>query len=362
MQIYLVGGAVRDQLLGMPIKERDWVVVGATPAEMIALGYRAVGKDFPVFLHPTTNEEYALARTERKVGKGYKGFTFHADPSVSLTEDLVRRDLTINAIAQDANGNLIDPYNGKLDIEQQTLRHVSPAFSEDPVRILRLARFAAKFPDFTIHTNTLRLMQQMVENGEVDALVPERVWQELHKALHSKNPCLFFKTLEEGNALGTLFPEISSTGDGMEALRQAIIAKKPPTVQLACLLHDVGEKNVRKLVQRYRIPKQFSDIAILTSRYFSTYNTLTHAPAALLGFILNADAIRRPARFNLLLEALIICAKDSTRKNASLISNSIHAIKSINLDTLKAQNLAGKKFADGIKQLRLTAIAKLIEK
>ncbi|WP_374212365.1 hypothetical protein [Thiothrix subterranea] len=210
MTIYLVGGAVRDQLLGLPLKDRDWVVTGATPAVMLQQGFKPVGSDFPVFLHPQTSEEYALARTERKTAKGYHGFQFHAATDVTLEQDLARRDLTINAMAQDASGKLIDPYGGQADLQQRLLRHVSAAFSEDPVRILRVARFAARFASlgFQVASDTQHLMQQMVAVGEVDALVPERVWQETLKALSEPTPARFFEVLRDCGALAVLFPEV----------------------------------------------------------------------------------------------------------------------------------------------------------
>jgi tRNA nucleotidyltransferase (CCA-adding enzyme) len=208
MKIYTVGGAVRDALLGRPVVDRDYIVVGATPAEMVALGYRQVGQDFPVFLHPRTHEEYALARTERKSGHGYKGFTVYAAPEVTLEEDLCRRDLTINAMAEDESGNLIDPYGGQADLQARLFRHVSPAFAEDPVRILRVARFAARFTDFSVAPDTLALMRRIVEEGEVDSLVPERVWQEIARGLMEEMPSRMFRVLRECGALARLFPEI----------------------------------------------------------------------------------------------------------------------------------------------------------
>ena len=212
MQVYLVGGAVRDEQLGLPVKERDWCVVGATPDEMRDLGYRQVGKDFPVFLHPDSNEEYALARTERKTGAGYHGFEFHADPGVTIEQDLERRDLTINAIARDADGNIVDPYGGVRDIEDRVLRHVSDAFLEDPVRVLRVARFAARFAalGFTVADETLALMRSMVEDGEVDALVQDRVWKETERALVGANSRVYFETLRACGALRVLFPELDA--------------------------------------------------------------------------------------------------------------------------------------------------------
>ena len=210
LRVYLVGGAVRDKLLGLPVTERDWVVVGASPEEMLRRGFKAVGKDFPVFLHPRTKEEYALARTERKTGPGYRGFAFHAAPDVTLEQDLARRDLTINAIAETTDGELVDPFGGKRDLEQRLLRHVSPAFAEDPVRILRLARFAARYHrlGFKVAPETMALCQRMVAAGEVDALVPERVWQELAKALMEPSPEVFITVLRECGALARLMPEV----------------------------------------------------------------------------------------------------------------------------------------------------------
>ena len=210
MKLYVVGGAVRDALLGLPASDRDWVAVGATPEQLLAAGYKPVGKDFPVFLHPQTGEEVALARTERKSGPGYRGFSVHATPGVTLDEDLARRDLTINAIAQDADGSLIDPFNGAADLQARVLRHVSSAFVEDPVRLLRVARFAARFPDFTLAPETLALLQRMVDEGEVDSLVSERVWQELSRGLMAPKPSRMFELLRECGALRRLLPEVAA--------------------------------------------------------------------------------------------------------------------------------------------------------
>ncbi|HHJ80914.1 MAG TPA: multifunctional CCA addition/repair protein, partial [Candidatus Tenderia electrophaga] len=264
MQIYQVGGAVRDKLLGLPVKDHDWVVVGATPDEMRQQGYRQVGKDFPVFLHPQTHEEYALARTERKTGPGYTGFTFHAAVDVSLEEDLIRRDLTINAIAMAEDGSITDPFNGQRDLQQKVLRHVSPAFSEDPVRILRIARFYARFAPlgFTIADETLSLMQTMVSHGEVDTLVAERVWQESQRALGEQQPRAFFETLRHCGALARIFPELDAlfgvpqtekhhpeidTGiHTLMVLEQACLLSTEPRVRFAALLHDLGKGNTPK--------------------------------------------------------------------------------------------------------------------
>ena len=259
MKTYLVGGAVRDELLGYPYKERDWVVVGATVDEMLAAGFQQVGKDFPVFLHPETKEEYALARTERKTAAGYKGFDVHASPDVTLEEDLVRRDLTINAIAKDEHGEVIDPYHGVGDIEERLLRHVSSAFSEDPVRILRIARFLARYAHlgFSIADETMQLMRTMVDNGEVDALVPERVWQEMHKALTERTPSRFIEVLRECGALARILPELDAlfgvpqpeehhpeidTGiHTLLVLQQACKLSDDADVRFAALMHDLGK-------------------------------------------------------------------------------------------------------------------------
>lgn len=304
MEIYLVGGYVRDQLLGLETKDRDWVVVGAVPEEMLKQDYRQVGKDFPVFLHPQTNEEYALARTERKTAAGYSGFSFHASADVTLEEDLIRRDLTINAIAQADNGELIDPFNGQADIKARILRHVSPAFIEDPVRILRIARFAARFANlnFTIADETKKLMSEMVSNGEVDALVPERVWQETMRALSENAPARYFEVLRDCGALKKLFPEIDrlwgvpqpekhhpeiDTGiHTMMVLTQAAILSDDPKVRFAALVHDLGKGTtpesqwpkhidhessgvplVEALCDRYRIPNDYRELAIIVTKY-----------------------------------------------------------------------------------------------
>ena len=256
-QVYCVGGAVRDELLGFPVKDQDWVVVGATPEQMVALGYQPVGKDFPVFLHPQTHEEYALARTERKTARGYKGFQVYASPEVTLEQDLARRDLTINAIAKDTDGQLIDPHNGQQDLKSKVFRHVSDAFVEDPVRILRLARFAARFADFTVADETMALMQEMVQNGEVDALVPERVWQELARGLMEPKPSRMFVVLRECGALKVLLPELDrlfgvpqpaqhhpevDTGvHVMMVVDYAAAQKYSLPVRFSALTHDLGK-------------------------------------------------------------------------------------------------------------------------
>ncbi len=346
MKIYLVGGAVRDQLLGLPVNEHDWLVVGATPAEMLAQGYTPVGKDFPVFLHPETKDEYALARTERKSGHGYQGFAFHAAPDVSIEEDLLRRDLTVNAMAMDENGNLIDPYGGQKDLQQRLLRHVSQAFMEDPVRVLRVARFAARFAaqGFRVADETNALMLKMVDSGELDYLVPERIWAETYKALVTEWPSRFFETLRECGALQLLFPEIErlygvpqparhhpeiDTGvHTMMVVEQAARLSSEPRVRFAALLHDLGkgltdsnqwprhhghEKSgvrlVKQLCERLRVPGDFRELAVLVAEYHGHYRRVTdELRADTISRTLNAlDAYRRPERFK---EFLLACEAD----------------------------------------------------
>ncbi len=343
MKTYLVGGAVRDKLLDLPIKDKDWVVTGATPELMNELNYIAVGKDFPVFLHPQTNEEYALARTERKTAAGYHGFQFHADPDVTLEEDIKRRDLTINALAEDEDGNIIDFVNGQKDLKNRVLRHVSPAFAEDPVRILRIARFAARFSHlgFTVADETMVLMRNMVEAGEVDALVAERVWQETFKALNEPAPDVFIETLRECGALAVLFPEIDrlfgvpqpeehhpeiDTGvHTMMVLQQACLLSEDPLVRFAALTHDLGKGTtpkdilphhydheergvnlVKELCDRFKVPNQYKELAIITSRYHThVHRAFEVKPKTLLKVLNATDAFRKPERFSQFITACI---------------------------------------------------------
>jgi len=301
MKTYCVGGAIRDELLGLPVKDRDWVVVGATPEALLAQGYRPVGKDFPVFLHPLTHEEYALARTERKTAPGYAGFVFHTDPAVTLEEDLARRDLTINAMARGEDGVLRDPYGGQADLQARIFRHVSPAFAEDPVRILRMARFAARFADFRVAPETLQLMQAMVTAGEVDALVPERVWQELARGLMEARPSRMIEVLRDCCALARILPEldrlfgipqparyhpeIDTGAHQLLVLDEAAATGQPLAVRLACLFHDLGkgltpahilphhygheaasETLARDVCDRLKCPADCRDLAVMTAR------------------------------------------------------------------------------------------------
>ncbi|MDR1995512.1 multifunctional CCA addition/repair protein [Azonexus sp.] len=341
MQIYVVGGAVRDELLGRPSADCDHVVVGATPEDLLARGFRPVGKDFPVFIDPQSGEEYALARTERKSGRGYHGFTFHAAPDVTLTEDLARRDLTINAMARDEAGQLIDPYDGRRDLTDRVLRHVGPAFAEDPVRLLRLARFAARFADFTVAPETLELMRGMVANGEVDHLVAERVWQELAKGLMETEPVRMFEVLRECGALARLLPEVEAlfgvpqradyhpeidTGSHtMMVVAQSARRGYALPVRFAALTHDLGkaltpadilprhigheERSVRlveQLAARLRVPADCRELALLMAHHHGNIHRAGDLRAAtIVGLLEKCDALRRPQRFEQLLQACL---------------------------------------------------------
>jgi tRNA nucleotidyltransferase (CCA-adding enzyme) len=323
MQVYLVGGAVRDALLGLDNADRDWVVTGATPEEMLAQGYQQVGKDFPVFLHPQTREEYALARTERKSGAGHKGFVVSAHPAVTLEDDLLRRDLTINAIARDSNGTLVDPFGGQRDIETRVLRHVSPAFAEDPLRVLRVARFAARFASrgFTIAPETLLLMQRMTQSGELSHLPAERLWKEMETALQEESPAVFVEVLDQCGALQKLLPELylafTNQGirrDTLAALRTAARNSPDPVVRFAVLLHVIEPPSVEAICARLRVPRDFLGIARLVSRYRSQCDSLLHAsPEAVLDLLEALDAFRRPVQVELFLlscEAVACTASD----------------------------------------------------
>ncbi len=298
MRIYLVGGAVRDQLLGLPISERDWVVVGSSPRQLLDLGYQTVGRDFPVFLHPETGEEYALARTERKTGVGYHGFSFHYDPKVTLEEDLLRRDLTINAMARSAEGKLIDPYGGRRDLERRVLRHVSPAFDEDPLRALRAARFAARFHElgFRIAKETSERMRAIAESGELDALTPERVFQELRRALMEPNPETFVSALAKCGAWQTVFPLLSDPVTVARTLRAAAQAKISPTARFACL--SWHSRDVEAWCDAIRAPRALAKAGALLRRLFPVWADLDpEDPAAVLALLESLDATRRPEQF-----------------------------------------------------------------
>jgi tRNA nucleotidyltransferase (CCA-adding enzyme) len=338
VKIYAVGGAVRDDMLGLPVKDRDYVVVGATPEEMVRLGYRPVGRDFPVFLHPETHEEYALARTERKSGRGYRGFQVHAAPDVTLEDDLARRDLTINAMARVADGTLIDPFNGAADIAARTLRHVGPAFVEDPVRVLRVARFSARF-GFDVAPETMALMRRMVDEGEVDHLVAERVWQEISAGLMSARPRRMFEALRECGALERILPEVDrlfgvpqpaqhhpeiDTGDHvLRVLDCAAGRDEPLDVRFAVLVHDLGKGTtppeqwprhiahesrsvplIEALCERLRVPAPCRELALIVARvHTNVHRALELKAATLLKLLEQSDYFRRPERLELVLRA-----------------------------------------------------------
>lgn len=367
MKIYLVGGAVRDKLLGLPVKERDWVVGGATVNDMLKLGYRQVGKEFPVFLHPKTNEEYALARMERKVEPGYKGFTFDTSPTVTLEEDLIRRDLTINAMAEDSDGNLIDPYHGKDDLEAKILRHVSPAFAEDPVRILRVGRFLARYAHIGFHVapETMKLMQQMVTKGEVDALVAERVWKELERALSEKNPEKFFAVLDESGALPKLFPHLSTKSSGMAALIQAATFTDNTIVRFATLLHDAPEpkENINGICNRYRVPNAYRELAKLTAMHYEKALQAKKLSAdELLQLFSALDIFRREDRFKDFIMACTAIAHTRKAKfDPKWLIDCAAVAKDVDVQALLAQSLEGNELATRLKEKRRKQIEKWIE-
>ncbi len=406
MEIYLVGGAVRDSLLGLPVRERDYVVVGAIPADietMLAQGYSQVGKDFPVFLHPRTKEEYALARTERKSAPGYHGFVVHAAPDVTLEDDLARRDLTINAIAQAADGTLIDPYGGTRDLQARLLRHVSPAFVEDPVRLLRVARFAARFASlgFRVANETLDLMRRMVENGEVDALVPERVWQEIVKALATDHPARFFEVLRETGALARLLPELDAlfgvpqpaqhhpeidTGvHSLMVLQQAVRLGADTPTRLAALLHDLGKgvtppelwphhygherrgaHLVERMAERLRMPAHDRDLAIMTARWHThAHKAFELRPSTLLKLLEGLDALRRPERFA---QFLLACEADARGRGgfeerpypqADYLCQALATTKAVAVQPLLERGLRGEALGQALAQERTRALKRL---
>ena len=362
MKIYLVGGAVRDKLLGLPIKERDWVVEHATVDEMLALGFRQVGKEFPVFLHPKTSEEYALARMERKVKPGYQGFTFDTSPAVSLNEDLIRRDLTINAMAETEEGSLVDPYGGQNDLRAKILRHVSPAFTEDPVRILRVGRFYARYAQmgFTLAPETIALMQQMVQAGEVNALVAERVWKELERALGEKNPEKFFETLDRCGALPILFPGLDMTNHGINALMAAAQLSDQSAVRFAALLYALpdGKQAIVDLCNRYRVPNYFRELAALTAMHWEqALNAKQLSAEALLKLFNTLDIYRREPRLQDFLRACHAIANANHQSfDIDWLNAAAHAAKSVPVQPLIARGLQGQALADEIMQKRLEKI------
>jgi tRNA nucleotidyltransferase (CCA-adding enzyme) len=357
MQAFVVGGAVRDELLGLPVKDHDWVVVGATPEQMVAQGFRPVGKDFPVFLHPETQEEYALARTERKTAPGYHGFVFHTSPDVKLEDDLIRRDLTINAMARAEDGSIVDPYGGKQDLQDRVFRHVSDAFAEDPVRILRLARFAARFPDFRVAESTNALMRRMVEEGEVDALVAERVWQELSRGLMEQTPSRMFAVLRDCGALARILPELDADAQLMQLVDYAAERGVELPVRFAVLMHGLG-KEIGDLSKRLRVPIDCRDLAVMTAREQST---VSRAPAldaeAIVTLFERSDAFRKPERFAQMLLA-IECASPGHETHAPRLLKALDAARAVNAGEIAGrfvENKAGIPAA--VHAARVAAVA-----
>jgi tRNA nucleotidyltransferase (CCA-adding enzyme) len=405
MEVYLVGGAVRDRLLGRPVHERDWVVVGARPEELERDGFVPVGREFPVFLHPQTHEEYALARVERKVGPGYRGFTTQFAPDVTLEEDLKRRDLTINAMAETPSGEIIDPYGGRRDLEARLLRHVSEAFTEDPVRILRVARFAARYADlgFRVAEDTLELMKRMTESGEVDALVPERVWQETERALGETRPDVFFETLRKCGALSRIFPEIAAlhgipqpprwhpeidTGvHVMLVVRYAARIGAPTSVRFAALMHDLGKALtppekwpshrgheeagvplIEELCDRLRVPNGYRELAVITARHHAMLHRAAELrPATLLKLLETVDAFRRPERFR---ELLLACESDARGRaglenqpypQSEYLLRARDAAAAVTLSEEERRELKGPFLGERLREKRLAAVTALKE-
>lgn len=406
MEIYLVGGAVRDKLLGLEVTDRDYVVVGATPEEMTAQGFKPVGADFPVFLHPETKEQYALARSERKKGRGYKGFTVYAAPDVTLEDDLRRRDLTINAMAESQDGTLVDPFGGAQDLRNRSLRHVSPAFAEDPVRILRVARFAARYADrgFKVALTTVELMREMVTLGEVDYLVPERVWAETERALSEQQPARYFEILRECDALARLFPEIDTlfgvpqppdhhpevdTGvHSLMVLTQASRLSPDARVRFAALVHDVGKGQtppaewphhrgheeggvelIKAFCERLRVPNDYRDLAILVARYHpNCHRAAELRPGTILKTLEAIDAFRRSERVELF---VLACEadfrgrtgyEDKPYPEADILRRAFDAAQNVDTTSIAAANkdLSGDALGKRIRQARIAAIKKVL--
>ncbi len=400
MEVYLVGGAVRDEQLGLPVKERDWCVVGATPDDLLSEGYRQVGKDFPVFLHPETNEEYALARTERKIGAGYHGFEFQTSPDVTLEQDLSRRDLTINAMAMDADGKLIDPFDGRADLEKRLLRHVSAAFAEDPVRILRAAKFRARFSElgFEVSGDTLKLMADMVSSGEADALQADRVWAETEAALSGPNPQLYFQALRDCGALAVIFPEIDALFGvpqppkwhpeidcglhTMMVLEQAAKLSEDVDVRFAALVHDLGKATTRQsdlpghpgherrsvkllhgMSDRLPVPRACRELGALVAEYHGhCHRAFDLKPTTILKVLHKVDAFRRPERFR---KFLLACEADARGRagledreypQADYFERAWHEASEVTADQVTDTEASGAEIGAEIDKMRLKAI------
>jgi tRNA nucleotidyltransferase (CCA-adding enzyme) len=358
METYLVGGAVRDELLGLPVIDRDWVVVGSNEEAMLNEGYERVGKDFPVFLHPISKEEYALARTERKTAAGHQGFECDASDSVTLEEDLMRRDLTINAIAKSANGDLIDPQKGTLDIQLKILRHVSPAFCEDPLRILRIARFFARFEDFAVAQETIALLRQMINEEQLDELAVERIWVEVTKALETHHPARFFQLLRELGAHDKLWPVIPNSGiDRLTGLTSKITE---PELRFAGLCSQSGH-GLRDHLKRMKVPNRFADLALAANKHMDHLLLENPSPESILKLLMNLDALRRPQRFHDLLR-LAQSIKSLTALQPLFDWNRhFQVVQGIGSD-LVDPNLKGKDFGDALSRLRLEALKALKSK
>jgi tRNA nucleotidyltransferase (CCA-adding enzyme) len=354
VKAYVVGGAVRDELLGLPVQDRDYVVVGATPEEMAAQGFKPVGKDFPVFLHPDSKEEYALARTERKSGRGYKGFTVHAAPDVTLEEDLRRRDLTINAMAKAPDGTLIDPFGGKRDLQAGVLRHVSEAFAEDPVRILRVARFAARL-GFKVADETMTLMKRMVAEGEADYLVPERVWQEFARGLAEPHPELMFEVLGRSGLAAKLLGGVKPI---REILARAARAGAPVPVRFAVMAWPHAEAEVAALCERLKVPNEVRDLALLACRHrIALRGAALASPAALLELLKRTDAFRRPERFEELLQAARLAALDVDTQR---LTRALAAAAAVDAGAIAAQAGSASEIPRLIDQARERAISQAV--
>ena len=361
MKIYAVGGAVRDELLGLPVSDRDYVVVGATPAQMVSLGYKPVGRDFPVFLHPETHEEYALARTERKTARGYHGFDFHAAPDITLEQDLARRDLTVNAIARDESGNIVDPFGGVADLKARMLRHVGPAFVEDPVRILRVARFAARF-DFSIAPETMQLMRQIVASGEADALVAERVWQELARGLIEPLPLRMLHLLRECRALARVLPELESwwAGEESSAALHALgaVARVEAVLEMrfAVLMRALDPLAVEALCARLKAPTECRDLALLAARHAHTIADSAILDAlSILDLFDAADLWRKPERFSQLLRAALAGEPDAGPAAARL-AQAQAAVATVNAGAIAQAATDTTSIRANIDAARLAAI------
>lgn len=392
MQVYLVGGAVRDALLNRKVVERDYVVVGATPEEMLSQGFTQVGKDFPVFLHPKTQEEYALARTERKSGKGYTGFVCDASSSVTLEEDLLRRDLTVNAIAQDNLGNLIDPYGGKKDLENRLLRHVSEAFSEDPLRVFRVARFATRYAylGFTIATETMALMQSMAQSGELSTLSAERVWQETKRSLLEKTPHVFFTVLNQAHGLNDWFTELERNVDtALETLKTAVALEKAENesvvkytgsetplpessdsetarliTRFTALLTHLSEEEAKQLCSRLKVQNQVSEIVSLACKFKGFLLNAQNSPADLLALFNSCDAWRREERFTLLLSAFAPYAHNKGvdwQHQQKRIENALAAANQVNVQDIIATGVKGPEIKDALNRAKLSAVASITD-